>query len=270
MKTMALRASWSGVKAMARGDRANTSLPARLMHAFSWQMATSLVGRVGTFAVAVMQARTLGKAGYGELGMVLSTLTLFNLFSNASGSETCTKFMAENLKVNPERAERIVALSLSTTLAMCSAAMLAVYLLGPVMAAKAINAPELARLFWLAGLAMGFQALTGSAAGILLGLRDFRLEGILRLAQIAAWVPLTVWLSPQLGTYGAMLAYTVSHGVGLVAFAAAAVVRCSQEGFTPRFRGMCAESRLLLHFSLPMMLNSLLFAPPCGSAMPFS
>jgi O-antigen/teichoic acid export membrane protein len=261
MTTMALKSGWRGVVAIARGDGANTSLAARLMHAFSWQMAASLVGRVGTFAIAIFQARILGKAGYGELGMVLSTLTLFGLFANAAGGDTCTKFIAEHKQQRPERAERIVALSLTASMIACALALLAILVWSHSLADWALHAPAVAPMLRLAGVAVGFQCLSGLASGILFGLKEFRMEGILRLVQIAVWLPLTVWLSPGWGVYGAMVAYTASHGVGFLALLVAAVRVCRREGFRPRFEGMWGEAGVLAHFSLPTLLNAGLAVP---------
>jgi O-antigen/teichoic acid export membrane protein len=222
---------------------------------------TNLVGRAGTFAIAVIQARLLGKSGYGELGIVLSTLTLFSLFSSAAGGQTCTKCIAESRHSNAMSAERIAGLSIATTAALSGLIVIAIFVWGKYLAVQALMRVDLAPLLWLAGISLAFQALTGTISGILLGLHEFRRDGILRLAQIAAWLPLTAWLTGQRGTFGAMLAYTLSQGIGLAVYGAYTARVCRRKKFAIRFSGMWAESGVLLRFSLPMMLHGLLCIP---------
>ena len=243
------------------GGSASTSLTVRLLHGLTWQTFASLLGRIGSFAIALIQAHLLGKAGYGELGMVLSTLTLFGLFSSAVGGQTCTKFIAETRKVDSAVAEKITALSIVFTLIFSALAMVGILVCRTRLATQVLNAPQLSGLLLLAAVALSFQALSGTASGILLGLQEFRLEGNVRLVQIAAWLVLTPWMSLRWGTYGAMLAYTVSYAVGLAAYAAVTVNVCRRERFALCFRGMWAESRVLVEYSLPMMLYGLLLIP---------
>jgi O-antigen/teichoic acid export membrane protein len=221
----------------------------------------SVLGRAGTLVIAVIQARILGKAGYGELGMVLSTLTLFGLFSNAAGGQTCTKFIAECRSSAPVRAGRIAAMSVVITISLSVVAVVAVVICAPTLASRALNAPRLTPLLWLAGASLGLMALTSTFSGILMGLQLFRADSMLRLAQIIAWLPLTAWLSWKWDTFGAMLAYTLSQAVGLAVYAIATHRICQREGFALEFPGMWREYRVLLQFSLPMMLHGFLCVP---------
>lgn len=260
-KARSLRSLLSALALAWRGDTARTSLVFRLVHGLSWQTFAAIAGRAGAFAIAVIQARLLGKAGYGELGMVLSTLILFGLFSSAVGGQTCTKFIAETRKLDLPRAERIATLSIVISIIFSVFAAVGIFACRTQLATQVLNAPQLGRLLYLAGVALSFQTLSGTASGVLLGFHEFRLEGNLRLVQVIAWLALTPWLSAKWGPFGAMLAYTVSHVVGLVAYLIGIARAFRHEGFTLRFHGMWAESRVLLHYSLPMALNGLLCMP---------
>jgi len=245
--------------ARLRGD--NPSLMLRLIYGFSWQTAMNLVGRAATFSIAILQARVLGKAGYGELGMVLSTLTVFGLVSSAAGGQTCTKFIAQFHQADALRAGRIAALSLILTLCFSLLATAAVFLSAPVVAVQTLGSSSFVPLLWLAGIAIAFQAGTGTISGILLGLQEFRADSLLRLVQVGCWLPLTAWLSLRWGVFGAMLAYTLSHLGGLIVYVAASARILKQRGFRLQFIGFLSEWGVVFQYSLPMMLHGLLCVP---------
>jgi O-antigen/teichoic acid export membrane protein len=241
-----------------RSGEQHPSLMVRLAHGISWQVALNIVGRIGTFSIAVIQARVLGKAGYGELGMVFSTLTLFGLFSNAVGGQTCTKFIAEMRRSDSARAGRIAALSLTTTLAISFMAALAIILASNVLATGALRAPQLKPLLSLAGISLGLDAVMGTVSGVLLGLQRFRADSVLRLVQIAVWLVLTASWSRLWGVTGAMCAYTAAQVAALAVYSVSALQICRSEGFNLRFSGMWRESRILLEYSLPLSFHACL------------
>ena len=239
------------LRTMRYGDK-HSSLGVRLIHGVSWQVAMNLVGRVGTFAIAIIQGRILGKAGYGELGMVFSTLTLFGLFSNAVGGQTCTKFIAEMRRSDPLRAGRIAALSLATTLIAAILAALVITAVSGTLATKVLRAPHLKPLLCLAAVSLALDAMMGTVSGILLGLQRFRADSALRLVQVAGWLILTSFWSPLWSVAGAMLAYTVSQVIALIVYSTSALRIYRNEKLQLHFSGMWSESRILLQYSLPL------------------
>ncbi|MDQ3920568.1 MAG: oligosaccharide flippase family protein, partial [Acidobacteriota bacterium] len=61
--------------------------------------------------VAVIAARCLGRKGYGELGIIQSTVGMFQVFAGFGLGLTATKYVAEFKRQNPERAGHIIAVS---------------------------------------------------------------------------------------------------------------------------------------------------------------
>jgi O-antigen/teichoic acid export membrane protein len=240
---------------------AGASANSRLVHGVSWQVITSVISRLLTFSIAIIQARLLGKAGYGQLGMVLSTLTLFGLFSSASAGATCTKFIAELRSLDKPRAERICGLSL-LVMAVFAVASGAVCLIGaPYVAAGALKAPQLASLIRLSAAALIAQSVGGTFSGVLLGLQAFRAESLARTVQIVIWLPFTVILTSRFGLIGAMYAYVLSFAIGAVILGAVMMRECAIDSFRPAWRGTWREVRVLWEYSVPMMLHGFLCVP---------
>ena len=233
----------------------------RIARGLSWQTAFALLGRIGTFSVALIQARLLGKAGYGELGMALSTLSLYSIIASAAGGQTCTKFIAQDRELAKLRAERITGLSALLAAALAVFTSAAIVLSSDWVARNAIGSEKLSILLKLAGAAIALQSLAGIASGILLGLQAFKEDAVLRTVQIASWIPLTALLSARFGVKGAMLAYTLSYGIGLFFYIGVTTKVCRANGFMPRLEGSWTEAGVLLSYSLPMILHGMICVP---------
>lgn len=240
-------------------DAATTAM--RMVHGVSWQLVTMPISRLITFSIAVLQARLLGKAGYGQLGMALSTLTFFGLFATACAGNACTKFIAELRYTDPERAERICGLSLQVMLLLSVVVSFACYAMAPYIAANVLRSTLLIGLLRLCAAALILQTLEGTLTGICYGFQNFRAPSIIAALQVAVWLPLTYLLTPRLGVLGAMLAYTLSHAASAALLAMATIRQFRAANFSVRWRSAWMESDVLWRYSLPMMLHGLLCVP---------
>jgi O-antigen/teichoic acid export membrane protein len=250
-----------GVLNTASAAAGNSSLTGHIIRGISWQFALSIAGRGLTFTTALIQTHFLGRAGYGELGMALSTIMLFGFVSNAAGGQTSTKYIAELRYDFPGRASRIAALSILVTLLFTVVAGASLFLAADIVATRILNTPRLSRLLDLAALAMAAQALANTFGGILLGLQLYRTEAIVRFIQLPVWLLATVLLTTRFGVLGAMVAYTTSVGVGLVAAAFASMVALRHAGLTLDFSRPWSEAKVLAKYSLPLLLHDLLCVP---------
>ena len=67
----------------------------RLAMGAFWSMAGAVISRGLMLAAWVLVARMLGKTGYGELGMIQSTVGMFGVFAGFGFGLTATKHVAE-------------------------------------------------------------------------------------------------------------------------------------------------------------------------------
>jgi len=238
-----------------------TSTAKRIVHGISWQLLTAPMSRLFAFLVNILQARLLGKAGYGELGMALSTLTFFSLFATASAGNTCTKFIAELRVTDKARAERICGVSLQAMLILAFVGAVLCYLLAPYIAVVVLRNPALTALLRLCAISLILQTLEGALSGILFGFQSFRAPSIANALQVAAWLPLTYVLIVRSGIVGAMWAFTLSHALCVIALAVATVQELKAEQFRIRWRDAWQESGVLWRYSFPMILHGVLCVP---------
>lgn len=68
----------------------------RLATGTFWSLAGAVISRGLGIVASIMVARTLGRVGFGELGIIHSTLALFQLFAGFGLGVTTTKCVAEH------------------------------------------------------------------------------------------------------------------------------------------------------------------------------
>lgn len=92
----------------------------RLARGAFWSLIGGVGSRALTLVSSIIVARLLGKEGYGEVGMVQSTIGLFGVFAGFGLGSTATKYIAEYGIKDPEKAGRILNLTLIFSLASAS------------------------------------------------------------------------------------------------------------------------------------------------------
>lgn len=156
-------------------ERAQSSpIAARLVHGSLWSLAGSLLSRLLALAAAVLVARILGKASYGELGIVQSTIGMFGTLAGFGMGTTAAKFVAEFRSTDPAKAGRIIALS--SIVSWCTGITLGAVLFcfAPWLARNSLAAPELTPYIQLSALLLVLSAINGAQTGVLSGFEVFR------------------------------------------------------------------------------------------------
>jgi O-antigen/teichoic acid export membrane protein/SAM-dependent methyltransferase len=226
-----------------------------------WSLAGLLISRGLTLAAFAVAARILGKAGYGELGVLQSTAGVFEVFAGLGTGLTAARYVAEFRDRDPARAGRIIALS--ELLAVGGGAMVTVVVLlaAPWLAAVLLNAPQLEPQLRIVALLPLFGALNGAQVGGLTALEAFR--PLARANLLAGLLGLPVLVA------GVVFGGLSGAAAGLVAGAALNCLvnrytlnrRAQTAGIPLDYRGAGREWRILWAFNLPAVLSSLLVGP---------
>jgi O-antigen/teichoic acid export membrane protein len=182
---------------------------------------------------------------------------------------TTTKFVAEYRDTQPERAGRILALSLCAGSIAGLAMTLVLILLAPQLAALGFGDPGLrTHLVESSGLLL-LGVIEAVQASALTGLEAFS-----RIAKLSAWggllsLPVTVGLAMQYGASGAIAGLTVSVAISCVLNAIVLRRECRRWGIRPSLAGCSSEKHVLYSFSLPAYISGIAAAPVAwlGSAM---
>ena len=243
-------------------DRIEASpLGYRLARGAFWSVAGAIISRGLGIVASIVVARVLGKAGFGELGIIYSTIMMFQVFAGLSMGSTATKYVAEFRSTNPEKARRI--LGMAWVVSVVAGAIFAAlfFLLAPWLASHTLAAPHLAGPLQIASAIVFISAVNGAQCGVLAGLESFKaiagvnlVVGILNLPLMVAGV---LWA----GLDGAVWALVVCQAASWVLYHWAIGREARRFGLTLDLVGCLQELPVLWKFSLPAVLAGVMVVP---------
>ena len=249
---------------VARIER--SSLAYRLAHGAFWSLAGAALSRLFTLAASMVTARILGKAVYGEFGIVSSTVLTFQAFASLGLAMTATRYVAELRATDPLRAGRILGLSraLSTGSGLLAAGLLSVF--GSWLATRTLGAPQLAGPLRISSLALLFITMSSAEQGSLAGFEAFRWITWLNVWSGLIGVPLAVvgvWLW---GLDGAIWAMVATAAVQWLLTRVAVRRRAAEDRIAVDLRGFWQERSVLWKFSLPALAQGVMVSPVSWAA----
>lgn len=233
----------------------------RLARGAFWSLTGAVISRGLGLLASILVARMLGKRGFGELGIIQSTVGMFGTFAGFGMGLTATKFVAELRAKDPARAGRIIALS--SGVAWASGILVAVLqvLAAPWLAQHTLAAPHLGRVLRIGSLLLLFGAVNVTQTGVLSGFEAFkRITHVNLYAGLAAF-PLMVGGVWWFGLEGAVWALIASQAVNSILNFLALRREAARFGVPLGYAGCMRELRVLWHFSLPAVLGCAMVAP---------
>lgn len=233
----------------------------RLAKGAFWSLVGAVLSRGLGVVASILVARMLGKQGFGELGIIQSTVGMFGTVALFGLGITATKYVAEYRERDPARASRIISLSAIVSWVTGALVGLALYAATPWLAEKSLGAPHLAKALQIAAVLLFFEAINGAQTGALAGFEAYRRIAQLNLVTgLASFVflPGGCWLFGLPGAVGG-LAATQAFGCALNRWGLAREARRAR---VPLWASAWRqELPVLWGFSLPAVLASLLVAP---------
>jgi O-antigen/teichoic acid export membrane protein len=257
-------ASHPGIPAVVRDLVARlegSSLAYRLAHGAFWSLAGTALSRLLALAASMVTARILGKAVYGEFGILSSTVLTFQTFAGLGLAMTATRYVAELRVTDPARAGRILGLSavVSSGAGLLATGLLWVF--ASWLATHTLGAPQLAGPLRIAGLALLFTTLSSAQQGALAGFEAFRWITWLNVWSGLIGVPLAVvgvWLW---GLDGAVWAMVATAAVQWLFTDVAVRQRAAEDRIAVNLRGFWQERSVLWKFSLPALAQGVMVSP---------
>ncbi len=226
-----------------------------------WSLVAAVIGQGSTVLASIVCARILGRKGFGEFGIIQSTLGMFGVLAGMGLGLTTMKYVAEFRAIDKHRAGRIIGCTSLVAVFTGATAMALLFLLAPLLSARVINAPQLAPELRIASLLVLFSALTGTQTGALAGFEAFRTIAGVNLLIGLITLPLTV-VGVLFGRLpGAVWAVVASAAIGC-AISSVALRRISRRaGVGGHFAGAWKERRILWSFAVPAFLSNVVLAP---------
>ena len=241
---------------------AASPLAVRLIHGSLWSFGGSLASRVFALLSAVLVARMLGKATYGQLGIMQSTIGMFGALAGFGMGTAASKFVAEFRHTDPARAGRVIALS--SVVSWMSGIMLAaaLFVLAPWLADGALASPSLAPYIRLSALLLLLNTVNGAQLGVLCGFEAFRgvswINGLIGLLGL----PLVVVGALLFELWGVVWGLILAQAAGCLASVRTRNRETARLQIPiPSWSKTASELPLVWQFALPATLGCLLVNP---------
>lgn len=247
--------TWNGRLAeLSRELFASQSLRARFARGVTWSLVGNSCAHVAKLIGSIVLARLLGQVGFGEIGVIISTVSLFGVFAGMGFGTTATKYVADLKDHDAERTGHIIGFLLKIGWTAGAVMSFIVFLLAPAISNSILNAPHLSEGLRIGGVLLLLNVLNGIQIGSLAGLESFRaiailniIEGVLGLAMGAVGAKL--W-----GVIGAIGGYSGSAAILYLVSQIALARSCRQHGIVISYRKAHAEWGLVWSFGLPALL----------------
>jgi O-antigen/teichoic acid export membrane protein len=242
--------------------RSASPLATRLIYGSLWSLGGSLSSRVLGLLAAVLAARILGKATYGELGILQSTIGMFGALAGFGMGTTAAKFVGEFRHTDPAKAGRIIALSSIVSWISGITLGAVLWALGPSLAQGSLSNPELAPYIQLSALLLLLNTVNGAQVGVLCGLEAFRGVSSVNAFIGVLGLPLIVGGAMLFQLWGVVWGLIIAQAGGCLA----GVRIMNREAARlhipiPSWSRTAAEVPLIWEFALPATLGCLVVSP---------
>ncbi|GEJ58161.1 oligosaccharide flippase family protein [Anaeromyxobacter diazotrophicus] len=237
------------------------SLRNRFASGLLWSLVSAVGSRGLNVAASLVCARLMGRAVYGEYGMVQSTVGMLGSFSVLGLGITATRYVAEYRDKDPEKVARVLRMSSLASGAsgvLMTAALLA---FAPLIAGRVLASPRLATPLMLGAAMVALNALVAFQNGVLAGFEAFRPMARISLVSGLTSFPLIAIGAWQRGLEGAVVGTVASLLVNLVLNQRSLREQYARAGIRPRAPDWRREASVFWSFALPAFLASFAVTP---------
>lgn len=226
-----------------------------------WSLVGSVLSRGFALIAGIVVARFLGKVGYGQLGLIYSSVGMFAQFAGIGVAATASKHIAELRTIDADRAGRV--LSLIMLLGAISVLLMALALLGTShwLAYTVYRVPELFVPLMLSSLMVFCIVTTRMSQGVLRGFEDFRYIAVTNVVQGLSILLLVLVFISWLGLSGAVIATAISYGLSLAFTWWFIFKRCREHRIRLRTHNIWEERKILWQYSAPSFVMSSMIGP---------
>lgn len=226
-----------------------------------WSLSGSVIARLSTLLASILVSRQLGAEGFGELGIVQSTVAMLGEFAGAGVGLAATKFIAQYRETQPQKAAQI--LSQNIVLAACIGFSLALILniFSAEVASSVLGKAKLEDLLQWGSVLLFFSTLYGALLGALTGFEQFRKVAFINIGNGLISLFLQFFLLHSFGINGvvAALALTAGCTVGFSYYALRQTLAAHQINLDFSFTK--ENLKHLYTFNLPALMSAAMVVP---------
>jgi O-antigen/teichoic acid export membrane protein len=220
-----------------------------------WSSALSLGTQASSFILSFALARILGKAVFGEWGIIQNTVISIAGIAQLSMAVTATKYVAEHRDSNPGRVGSILGLCSFVTTATGVVATLALLLFADPIARDTLHAPQLALTLRIASAHLLFLTVNGFQIGALSGFELFRPLAVIGVVYGLGSSLVVFVLAHRYGLNGAVIGLSSATFLNWLAHHGVLTRFCRRRGIRVSYRNLRSEMQVLTSFTVPATLS---------------
>ena len=242
-------------------ERIKLTLKGDFFISATWSLSSSIVSRGMGLLAGIILARTLGKAEYGEFGLIRNSIATISVLTTYGLGLTTTKYISEYKSNNPDRVGTIF----STTVTLICVISLVGILISNIAAPLIIKYQniQVGNLddYKIAGLLLLTNGIWEVAQAGLVGFQEFRKLTINNIIYGACIVIFSYIFGLKYGLRGGIVALVISAGIGAF-FAFIMIIQIFRKNAIHLSYKWSRENlKILTSFSFPAYLSGILVMP---------
>jgi len=238
-----------------------SNIGSRIAKGTFYSLSGAIISRVLGLISSVIVARIIGKIGFGELGIIQSTIGMLGTMAGMGMGITATKYIAEYREIDKLKAGRIIHLSNVISFFFGLIMTIALFFSASWVAKNTLSAPTLSNPLKIGSIILLFSSLVGAQNGILSGLESFK-----KITVINIWTGIATFPMMLLGAYffklnGLIFALIGSQLFNLIINRFILKKELLKFRIVPQRKGQFKVLNILWKYSLPAVLGGIVVSP---------
>jgi len=233
----------------------------RFVSAGFWNIVAAAASRGAPLISLILVARFIGPEAFGELAIVLSTISMAQAFLAIATGTTMMRYVAALRETNPPKAGNLIALVSAITIVAGVLLSVTFALLASEMATALFKRPSLKMPLEVGAWAVMFGALAGAQTGALGGLEGFRTIAKVSIASGAIGIVAVASGAYFAGTTGAIVGFVIHSALSALINQCALRRLTASLGMAIRLKVERGDWEVLWTFGVPALLAGATVAP---------
>lgn len=249
------------LKNLIRDETINDSLKSKLIYGIFWNFVSTVASQGFPMIATIITARLLGTYGYGQLGIINSTIVLFSTFAGLGLGITATKYIAQFHQTDPERTGRIISITTIFGLISGSTMCIILFIIAPWLATNMLIAPQLTLELRIVSILLLFNTLTGIQSGIITGFGAFKNLARIAIIQGIVASSLTITGVYFFGLIGVVMALVINSVINIILYEISIKNLVKEFKIKIDYLRSWKERNIIWELSLPSMLSGVMVGP---------
>lgn len=235
----------------------------RIANGTFWSLTSVALGKALVLVASVLCARILGEAGFGEFGMIRSTIGMFIVLGSAGLGTTASKYIAEYRAVsNFKGITKIYYLTNGFSLALSFIFSFLLFAFSDIIAESNFHDASLSTDIQIGTLLLLFSIINAAQNGVLSGFEKFKTIALNTLYSSILECVGIIGGAYLYGVKGAILGYGLSFIFWAIINYFSIRRTFAENSLSRRYIPLTrSDYEILWKFSIPSALNSIMVAP---------